>query len=64
MEYYEELVEEIANNKETEGDEKRMELKEACYKELRHVCINYIASFVEEMSKNVKIRRILQVNMT
>jgi len=57
--YYEDLIEEKANGKKEE-DEKKAQLKEDCYKEFKHTYINYIASFVEEMSKNVKIRRILQ----
>jgi len=63
LEYYEEVVSNLTPDEEEEPAEKTKEdkLKLNCYEELKKLYINYIAGFVEEMSKNVKIRLILKV---
>ena len=62
LEYYEDVVTNLETDEEESSDKKSKEdqLKLNCYEDLKKLYINYIAGFVEEMSKNVKIRLILK----
>jgi len=58
LEYYEDVVGNISDEETPETKEDKLKLNS--YEDLKKVYINYIAGFVEEMSKNVKIRLILK----